>query len=350
MVNDCNRVHTKRKTSGITVSTLPNLKKILREAANKPTVLRGILSTALRNVGTEVLPELVVAYYNGVEVEPFKRDGTATAVTRELGTDCFSFNGLERLAVLLLEMTGSFRLNLETIDPDDAADPQNKTIRKATKELQKSQSEFRAAVKWLCSHKDLKPGATPDQLRRLHQSGKLGWGHFGRYPLIDKTSEDFIRYFEDHGLKHFKINPALDGGQYNLPVRLVLRPQCVHFVDLFCTFLLNECSGKTLAEMPFKVCRKCDRLFSPQRMEAEFCSNDCRRKNFWSPEKHRDYTYVCRLETFAKKCFSNKYGYSKADLHEKLESSDVRIRLREIEAVWQSWPKLTEKLNAIRAR
>ena len=320
------------------MSTPLNPKKILRELASKPSVLSGLLSSALGNVSKSVLSELVLAYYNGAEVKARKQDGTPTAVTQELGIDHLLFSGSERLAFLVLAVTERFRLDQDTRDPTD---DQIRIIQKVVKELQNSHNKFRAAVKWLCSSKDTKPAVSPQKLINLLESGKLEWG---RYPSIDRASEDFVTYFEEHGLRHLTLSVALQDGK----LLLILRR--LHFVDLFCAFLLNECAVKDPSKMPVKVCRRCDKLFLSKRTEAGFCSDDCRRDNFWSPEKHRDYTYVCRLETFAKKCFGDGYGYSQADLREKLESPKVKTRLREIETNWHDWSKIKEKIKTIRAR
>jgi PAS domain S-box-containing protein len=153
----------------------------------------------------------------------------------------------------------------------------------------------------------------------------------------------FVRYLEDHGLKHFRMKASLQRG------RLHLFPNCLHFVDLLCAFLLDECHDKDPSEMPIKVCRHCSQLFASQRKEADFCSEKCRTKSFWTDERKRDYTYVDRLEKFANTCSAQVRGFSLQNLRDKLNSPKSETRLREVEARWHDWPKLIDKVKKIRA-
>ena len=107
---------------------------------------------------------------------------------------------------------------------------------------------------------------------------------------------------------------------------LVLVPRCIHFVDLFCGFLLIECSGKKLSEMPIKVCLHCRQLFAPPK-KAEFCTRTCQWKHYWTPERRRDDIYVRRLEQRAKECLGRRYGFSMKDLQSMLVSRKVSERL-----------------------
>src|SRR5579859_1628557 len=128
----------------------------------------------------------------------------------------------------------------------EPSDQQSKAIQRASEELQKSQLKFRAAMTWLCSPKNSKPAVSP-RLEQL-ESGKVEWG---RYPLIDKTTEDFVRYFEDHALTHFRSRLSLQEG------RLLLVPRLVHLVDVFCACLLDRCLYRKSSEMPIKICPRC---------------------------------------------------------------------------------------------
>ena len=336
------------------MSTSLNPNKLLRELASKPTALSGVLASL--GISREGLLELVVVYYNGVDVEAFRptkqppkgrkaratqpipamKAETPTAIAKEFGIDFMFFNGTERLAFLLLAVTQGFRLDSETREPTDR---QRVSIQKTAGELQRSRDRFRAAVKWLCSPKNSKPVVPPKRLAKLLESGKLEWG---RYPEIDLASENFIKYFEDHGLKHFRIRPSLQDG------RLILFPRCIHSVDLFCAFLLNECSGKPTSEMPIKTCRQCEKLFwSPSRV-AEFCSRDCQWNHYWTPERKRDDTYIKRLEEFIDNCRGQKRGFSHKDLRAKLMLDGVAGRVNLIEKRWlREWPKLGIRTRAI---
>lgn len=294
--------------------------------------MSGILSAAFGDIHKEVFSELLVAYYNDEEVGRKLDNSVTQRMLHDYGIQCMLFKDSERMAFLLLQMTERFRLT-----DDDASDEELRRIQKNAQELRTSRQRFQAAVKWLVSSpKETKPAAATKELRRLYASGKI---EVGRFPLIDKKSEGFVKYFEDHGLKHLRIRATLQDCLY-------LLPRYHHLVDLFCAFLLNECAGKALSEMPFKVCGQCERLFSPQRLEAEYCSDKCRREKFWTPERHRDYTYVSRLEEFTKKCASGKFGYSVNDLRDKLQQSAAR--LAEIENRWHNWRKITEKIQGIR--
>ena len=136
------------------------------------------------------------------------------------------------------------------------------------------------------------------------------------------------------------------GGQ-----RLFFYASCTHWIDLFCAFLLRECSVRLPNQMPIKLCRHCGKLFSSTRSDAEFCpGRGCQRKNFWSEERHSDYEFVRRHIKFAENCFRAQSGYSLEDLRNKLEKPKVKARLQAIKQRWADWPKIltmiteTEKL------
>jgi hypothetical protein len=339
------------------MSTSTNLKKLLGEHSSKPTALSGVLAS-LGSISREALLEMVVVYYNGVDVEALhppkqppkggksratepataKQGQTPTAMAKEFGIDFMFFNGLERLAFLLLAVTQDLHLDPETREPTNE---QREAIGRAATELQNGRHRFRAAVKWLCSPKSSQPGLSPNRLARLLESGKLEWG---RYPDIDQSSENFIKYFEDHGLKHFRIRPSL------MENRLILSPRCVHFVDLLCAFLLHECSGKRTTEMPIKTCGQCGKLFWSPSKAAEFCSRDCQWNHYWTPERKRDDTYIKRLEEFVDNCTRQTHGFSRKDLGAKLTSHQVAKRLNLIEKRWiREWPKLATRVRAIQS-
>lgn len=297
------------------MSTSPNLRKMLREQVRRPGALSGVLSAALGGFGKKALTELIVEYYNRTDVGVF-----------------------EKLALVLLSQVLREIPWSETQDPTDE---QSKAIQQAAEELQKSQGKFRAAVAWLCSPKTSERAGSPKEFDKLFKSGELVWG---RHPDIDQTSEDFVKYFENHGLKHFTIRPSLQDG------RLILFPRCVHLVDVFCAFLLNECSDKKPSEMALKTCRQCKKLFSSQqRKVAEFCSGKCRENNFWTPKRRRDYRYVQRLDELAQKCSKGTHGFSIKDLRAKLAKTKVAVRLDRIKKDWKDWPKIIRMIQAIKA-
>ena len=164
----------------------------------------------------------------------------------------------------------------------------------------------------------------------------------GAIQTLTERLSDFIRYFEIHGLKHLRIHASLQGG------RLSLVPRCIHFVDLFCGFLLNECSGKRFSEMPIKVCLHCRQVFAPPK-GAEFCTRACQWKHYWTPERRRDDIYVRRLEQRAKECLGRQYGFSMKDLQSMLTSRKVSERLNRIEKDWKDWPRMIDRISTLRA-
>jgi hypothetical protein len=312
------------------MSTSISLRKILREEVDRQAAMGGVISAALGDFRKEALLQLIVAYFNESDV------AASAVVAGRFGTDYLFFNGVERLAWLLLALTEGFRFDPETREPTDK---QTAIVRKATRELLEERRKFQGAVSWLCSNKNPKPAASPQKLSKLLKEGKLEWG---RYPNIDRTTEDFIRYFEIHGLKHLRIRASLQGG------RLILVPRCIHFVDLFCAFLLNECSGKKLSEMPIKVCLHCRQVFAPPK-GAEFCTRRCQWKHYWTPERRRDDIYVKRLEQRAKECLGRRHGFSMKDLQSLLTSRKVSERLKSIEKDWNDWPRMIERISTLKA-
>jgi len=291
------------------MSTPLKLEKKLRKLAERPTVLGTAVSATLHGFREADLLELIVAYSNS--------DGTDIP---------------EGLAELLLRALGEIH-----IQGDEATDQQNEIIERASRELQRTHRKFRAAMKWLCSPKNSK-AAFPS--RDLLESGKVEWG---RYPLIERTDEDFIQYFDNHGLKHFKRRLSLQEG------RLLLVPRLVHLVDVFCACILNRCLGKKSSEMAIKICPRCDRFFASQR--RNFCSANCQWKHYWTPERRADDKWVKDLERVAERC-KPKYGSSVADLQKRLALPKVTERLKSIKKKiekedWTGWARIAKRINAI---
>lgn len=281
----------------------------LRQLTETPTVLGAAVTAALHGVGEEGLLELIVAYTN--------------------------WNGMDNMtgvAELLLRALGEIHIQGEPTDQ------QNEIIDRASEELQKSHRQFRAAMTWLCSSKNSKAAGSPS-LKRL-ESGNVEWG---RYPLIDKTSEGFIRYFENHGLNHFRSRLSLQQG------RLLLVPRLVHFVDLFCACILDRCLGQQFPEMPIKICLRCHKFFSNRR--GVFCSKDCQWKHYWTPERRSDDKWVKDLEKFSKAC-KPKYGRKVSDLRKKLAMPKVTQRLKSIKGKiekedWAGWARIAQRIEAV---
>jgi hypothetical protein len=292
-----------------TMYTPLKLEKKLRQLTETPTVLGAAVTATLRGVGEEGLLELIVAYTNWT------------------GTD-----DTPGLVELLLRALGEIHTQGEPTDQ------QNQIIDRASKELQKSHCQFRAAMTWLCSSKNSKAATFPS-LKRL-ESGRVEWG---RYPLIDKTSEGFIRYFEKHGLNHFRSRLSLQEG------RLLVIPRLVHFVDLFCACILNRCVGRQSSEMPVKICLRCRKFFSNRR--GVFCSKDCQWKQYWTPERRSDDKWVKDLEKFSKVC-EPKYRRSIVDLRERMALPKVVRRLESIKKKiekedWAGWAKIAQRIDEV---
>jgi hypothetical protein len=292
-----------------TMSTALRLGKKLGDLTERPSILGTAVTAALHGLSEEGLLQLIVAYAN--------------------------WNGTDKtpgLSELLLRGLGEIHIQGEPTDQ------QSGVIQRASEELQKSQPKFRAGITWLCSSKNSKAAASPS-LKQL-ESGSVEWG---RYPLIDKTSEDFIRYFENHGLNHFKSRLSLQEG------RLLLVPRCVHLVDLFCACILDRCLGRRSSEMPIKICLRCGIFFSNRR--GVFCSKNCQWKHYWTPERRADDKWIRDLETFSKACIP-KYGRSVADLRKRLALPRVNQRLESIKNKiekkdWAGWTLISQRIEAI---
>jgi hypothetical protein len=291
------------------MSTPRKLGKELRELTERPTVLGTAISATLHGLSEEGLLGLIVAYANS--------DGADMPAG---------------LVELLLRALGKIHIRGEPTDQQDEA------ITKASHELQIGRPDFRAAMTWLCSPKNSPPSESPS-LKRL-ASGKVKWG---RYPLIDKTSEAFVRYFENHGLKHFRSRLSLQDG------RLLLHPRLDHLVDLFCASILNTCLARKPSEMAIKICPRCRKFFSSER--KRFCSTECQWKTYWTLERRADDKWTKDLAELSRSCKAN-YGRSIEDLRKRLALPKVAKRLASIKQRaqkedWAGWPKIINRIEAI---
>jgi len=303
-----NRVHIISRKSPEAVSTLPDLKKIQEELVKERTARRSPLAGALLagGINGNRLREFIVHYYNGDDPQ-----------------------------ALLLVAGDAVGMHLNA---EGLSDAESQNFDRAVEELRKAHPKFRAAVKWLCSPKHVNRDEA--EFKKALSSGD--W-RMGRYPHVDSETESFLSYFEEHGLKHFKLTAILLDG------RVALRPGYLHFVDLFCAYLMNECNDQTPDEMPLKVCRRCEKLFSSDLKSAEFCSNKCREKSFWTSERKRDYNKVCRWETQAANSLKQRHGFTLADLDRLKKITAKNDTLDKIVARWKDWPKITEKVERIQA-
>jgi hypothetical protein len=282
-------------------------KKLLR-LSEESTLLGNAVAAAVHG-RTEYLLQLTIQY--------FRCDGT---------------DGISGLAELLLRALGEIHIQGEPTEQ------QIEMIDLASKELQKGHRQFRAAMTWLCSPKDSDPAASPSM--KLLASGKVTPG---RYPLIDKKSENFVRYFEAHGVRHFRSSLSLQEG------RLLPRPRIVHLVDVFCACILDRCLGRKPSEMPVKICPRCRKLFPSKR--REFCSADCQWKSYWTPARRADDKWAKDLEKFSEHC-APKYGRSIADLQKRLALPKVTQRLESIKKKiakedWAGWARIAQRIEAI---
>jgi len=260
------------------------------------------------------------AYLLQLTIEYFRRDGT---------------KDMSDLARLLLRTLGEIQGREEPTNQESGI------IQEASKELQKGHRQFRAAMIWLCSPKHSDHEGSPSL--KMLVSGR--WEP-GRCPLIDKKSENFIRFFESHGIRHFRSRLSLQNG------RLLPLPRVVHLVDVFCACVLDRCLGRTVSEMPIKICPRCHKLFVSGR--RGFCSKECQWKHYWTAERRSDDKWVKDLEKFAERC-TPAYGRSIRDLQEKLSLPRVKQRLKSIKEKienedWAGWSKIARRIDEIEKR
>lgn len=285
-------------------------KKISLQSADHPTVLGTTIAAAVHGQAAYLL-ELIVKY---------------------LG--CDRAEDMSELARLLLRALGEIQVR------EELTDQQTKIVERASEELRKSQGEFRAAMTWLCLPKNSDPHARVG--RELLASGR--WQP-GRYPSIDKRSEEFVRYFETH-LKHFKVHLSLQEG------RLLSSPLFVHYVDLFCACVLDRCLGRNVSEFPIRICPKCGTIFLSER--KQFCSEKCQWSHYWTKERRADDKWIKDLEKFSRTC-KPEYGRSVEDLRQKLASPNVEQRLQSIKQKakteeWAGWSKILKRLEAVESQ
>jgi hypothetical protein len=280
----------------------------LPQPDNEPTLLGSAVGAAVHG-RTWVLLQLLVHYFNW--------DRT---------------NDLSDIARRLLRALGEIQT------PEEPTDQENRIIQRASEELRKGHRQFRAALTWLCSKKEPAPSKAPSL--KLLTSGR--WEP-GRYPDIDAKNEKFVRFFETHGLRHYRTRLSLQEG------RLLPLPRLTHFVDLFCACILDRCLGRKPPEMPLKVCPQCLKLFLSER--KQFCSNRCQWSHYWTPERRADDKWVKDLEKFSRIC-KPTFGRSITDLQNRLASPKVTDRVRSIKKKagtdhWAGWQKIIQRLEEV---
>ena len=267
----------------------------------------------------------ITAYYNDTSIDISDAKHRLTSIAADVGgLDYSSFNNLERLALVLRLESGDYGVGTVSTRNRELS------IRMIAGELRKHRAEFCAAVKWLCTEKPEPEGITwLDEKLICH-------------PVTDHAKKS-IKYFQEHGLQHIKLHVMMPDG-----MRLFSHANCTHWVDLFCIFLLRECSGRFPHQMPIKLCRYCGKLFSTTRSDTEFCpGRGCQRKNFWTEARHNDYEFVRRHMKFAENCLSPQSGYSLEDLRTKLDKPRVKQRLQAIQQRWSDWQKILEMIKTI---
>jgi hypothetical protein len=276
--------------------------------SEEPTLLGNAVAAAVHG-RTEFLLQLTIRYF-GCD-----------------GTDDFS-----GLAELLLRALGEIHIQ------GDPTLEQHEVIDRASKELQESHRQFRAAMAWLCSQKYSDSVASPSM--KLAASGKITPG---RYPFINEKNETFVRYFEAHGVRHFRSSLSLQEG------RLLPRPRIVHLVDVFCACILDLCLGRKVSDMPVKICLRCGKLFLSKR--GKFCSKDCQWKSYWTPVRRSDDKWVKDLEKFSEHC-KPQYGRSVLDLQKRLALPKVIQRMESIKKKiekedWAGWARIAQRIQAV---
>lgn len=316
MVNRHKRIYEPAKKNAGTMYT-PDLKAIKKKSEMRRRPLGSSLAAMVRGSDKD-LCEILVLYFNG-EVEG---------------------EGAEYFTALLMNQIGNPYPHW-----DNPSDAEAKQIQKDVKELRAHHRKFKEAVTWLCGPKHAAHGLPQKRLLKLHRAGKVEWG---RYPDIDSHNEDFVEYFERHGLRDFKLRASLQEGE------LLLFPRLQHIVDIFCAFLINECAGKKPDDMPVKICLSCGKLFSVFKLKGKtrarkrHCSLNCQQAGWWTKEKRADDVYVKRLSEVAEYALTGKHGYAAANLRERLDRPRVKQRLEKIKNRWErEWPKIAERVAEI---
>jgi len=277
----------------------------------------------------ETLCEIIVAYYNDTDVAD-----CGLKIVEAFGREMFlGISGL----VNLIYFTFDFRLPKRL-----QVHPSSRPYRQAAAELRRHSTQFRAAVKWLCSRQ------TPSAVKAVQQNPNPQ--AFGKpVPEVFKKAiqsvqgialaatlppsgadVDFVRYLERHGRTHLRKRLDVWGG------RIVERSNPVHIVDLLCAFLLDQCTNHEPDELPVKLCPRCEKLFVAKARKL-YCTTQCQSKTFWTREKRADDMYVRRL-----------YDYAPATLRVKLATPRVAKRLAEIEKRWPSKSLIVANIQEIR--
>jgi hypothetical protein len=284
-----------------------------------------------RRLSSSEMSRCICAYYNDEDVELDEDDGRALSFLKDHNMGDYSeLHGVDRLA-FVLNAEGSISLK-----KDRPWSPEAFTLvgpEKAVAEMRGHHKEFRKALRWLCSPKDVpKSGlAISDTLlARILRSGRLG-----RSPDIDRVSEKYLRYFETHGFSHFRDHLWMPG----IPT-FIGTSSFRHWIDLFCRYLVHECAGQTPEGMPVKICRHCKRLFSVAefkeagRRRKTYCSTECQQHNFWTKERRAEDMFVRRI----------------ADKPERYKEPSVQQRLQEIEKHWPAASGIILSIQRIRKR
>lgn len=296
----------------------------------------------------EELAEFIVCYFNGTDVEDTKLDLVKTFPSLGRG-----LLGLVK-AIFFTYMTGLPK-SIEDGQAEGLANPSDPTVppvspqelrnaERAVRDLQEERDQFRDAVIWLCTPRQL-PEISVDPVEHsdsdlLNPFLALRADVLGILLSPPRTAEDekYLRYFEQHGITHIKkdLTWALD--------RLAIRSTPLHLIDLFCSFLI-EGALQGQDDMPVKMCSNCQSLFSctklkgRARLKKKYCSTKCQNAGYWVVDRRTDYRYVERFD-----------DYSDPDLRKRLTEPKVQQRLQEIEERWSKWPGILDRIKVLRKK
>jgi hypothetical protein len=206
----------------------------------------------------------------------------------------------DRIARLLL--SSDIVAGLPHVDADfnpnelgDPGDRTHKIFRTTSSQLNLHHELFKSMLAWLCSPKKIKARDVREFQRKRKASAAL---IAGRYSMISEEDEKTVRYLEKHGV--FSVKRKLYFLRGFRPDRrlIVYSDRWRHAVDPFCAFLVEQCEGSALSALPIKICTRseCGRFFIPAKKTRKFCSDNCRARNFWNPQKRRAYMQKWRLK------------------------------------------------------
>jgi|HubBroStandDraft_1064217.scaffolds.fasta_scaffold04769_13 hypothetical protein len=238
--------------------------------------------------------ELLVAYANADSQFPrrwAKLGGVELVPSHES-----TFDRIARLLLASGIVVGLPRVDPD-FDPDEPGDPGDRTdkiFRTTSNQLKRQHEMFKSTLAWLCSPKKVNARGVRE-IQRIREASMALIA--GRCPMISEEDEKIVCYLEKHGVSSAKRRVAFFRG-FHSDRRLFLNSdRWIQAVDPFCAFLVEQCVGMPLKDLPAKLCarRECGRFFVPAKRTRRFCSDNCRAMNFWTPKKRREYMQKWRL-------------------------------------------------------